>query len=1248
MSLPFYIKHIYNNASEEVIKRGKRIHMSGQLDLMDHNPILETIGFRVKDDMYNMWYKVKIENYSNPRSLTLRCTCPYNLTEVCRHKAAALIQLQEMSEQGLLGGQSMKYNQAHTLIKIRHIDLKMIRMLAGSENYEAAEEILRTHSATIISAANEKVEAELVFESTRYHLVIRKNDERYFDTSCNCSESSHILCQHKTALFLQLLNAYGANYFDSIRNYDREKERLLGAYGYSLSDDLKGKFEFAYKDGKPFLRVLDPSIKKVNIPLATAASYGSLAAVAEPEAKPVEIPTQDMKRLAVVFRGDTNNYPFFEVDAVQGTADEEGNLIGRSERIDLGKFVDTEHFCEEDKQLIQLLRKLNDAEVNKYLNRNSPFSGIWDNIVQTNGSDLPEETKVLIHEYLHPKLLKIWEEHAYVPAFVLPPGKKFVTANLQLAHLEEKYIRPVVNVSAVGEDFEISCMASTGRSMWPLSDNEWESPLLLLKDETLYCWQKPEDVNVAAYYSKSFTVSASAWQDFASKRLIPLAAEYEIIFDKSITQQVRNQAPEISVQLMEKNEFLAFIPQFRYGHVLAPANEQGTVTTVQNGHITIIHRMLDKERQFFDKLNNLHTNFIRPERTRQLVLKGSEVLKNNWFFLFMETMQEMQVPVIGFETLRNFRFNAARPTTQIRVSSGMDWFDAKVDVHFGDQKVRVADIKKALNNKQAFVHLQDGTLGILPEEWLKKYSLLFKVGEGSGGHLRLSRYQFGVIDELYEQRDSEELEIELEEKFDRLRNFKHIRKTAPPAHLKHILRPYQVTGFHWLNFLQENECGGILADDMGLGKTVQALSMMEYFEKKTGRLKALVVCPTTLLYNWENEIKKFTPSLEYFIHHGGQRSRSIADLDPHHIIITTYGTLRSDILLLKEIPFDFVILDESQAIKNPNSKVARASCLLNSKHRLCMSGTPLQNNTFDIYAQMNFLNPGLLGSSEFFRNEFATPIDKFGEKEQKEHLRKLIYPFILRRTKEQVAKDLPEKTETVLYCEMSSDQRRIYDAYRNDYRDKVLGAIDTQGMERSQLTILQGLMKLRQICDSPAILNEDEKFPNHSIKLEELSREITENISDHKALVFSQFLGMLALIKEKLKHLNVEFEYFDGSTSVQDRQKAIDNFQNNPECRVFLISLKAGGVGLNLTAADYVYIVDPWWNPAVEQQAIDRTHRIGQTRNIFAYRMICRDTVEDKIIQLQEKKRLLAKELISDDEGFVKKLTRDDIAYLFS
>jgi non-specific serine/threonine protein kinase len=604
--------------------------------------------------------------------------------------------------------------------------------------------------------------------------------------------------------------------------------------------------------------------------------------------------------------------------------------------------------------------------------------------------------------------------------------------------------------------------------------------------------------------------------------------------------------------------------------------------------------------------------------------------------------------VYGYDALKNFRFNTAKPQTKIHISSNTDWFDARVDIVFGDQKVTIADVKKALGNRQQFVPLHDGTLGVLPEEWIKKYSLLFRVGEGKSNQLRLSKYHMSVIDELYDNRNEEELIIRLEEKYEQLREFNRIREVPPPEHLLPILRPYQVHGFHWLNYLQDVNWGGILADDMGLGKTVQALSFLQHFRDTNRRLLALVVCPTTLMFNWENEIRKFTPSLTYHIHHGGDRTRNKETLAEYNVIITTYGTLRSDIKLLLELNFDYAVLDESQAIKNPSSKVTKAACLLQAKHRLCMSGTPLQNNTFDIFAQMNFLNPGMLGSLEFFRQEFAVPIDKFGEQDRKEHLRKLLYPFILRRTKEQVAKDLPEKTETILFCEMEDEQRKVYEAYRNDYRDKILGTIETQGIQRSQLTILQGLMKLRQICDSPAILNETDKYPNHSIKLDELAREITENIGDHKALIFSQFLGMLALIRERLKELDVKFEYFDGSTSAIERERAIQAFQNDDSCRVFLISLKAGGVGLNLTAADYVYIVDPWWNPAVEQQAIDRTHRIGQTKNIFAYRMICKDTIEDKILQLQEKKRILAKDLIADDDGFVKSLTRADVEYLFS
>ena len=524
------------------------------------------------------------------------------------------------------------------------------------------------------------------------------------------------------------------------------------------------------------------------------------------------------------------------------------------------------------------------------------------------------------------------------------------------------------------------------------------------------------------------------------------------------------------------------------------------------------------------------------------------------------------------------------------------------------------------------------------------------MGETKGNKIRLKKFHFSVLDELLAEIDEDALQKELEVKKGKLENIltNDYSNIAPPEHLTATLRPYQLAGFQWLIFLNEAGWGGILADDMGLGKTVQTLTFFQHYKNSNPGARFMVVCPTTLMYNWENEIKKFTPELTHIIHHGPKRSIDPGAYVGSDIIITTYGTMRSDIKVFKEIPFDYVVLDESQSIKNPQSQVAKASLLLNSRNRLALSGTPVQNNTFDLYAQMNFLNPGMLGSREFFMSEFATPIDKFREDEVKQQLRKLTYPFLLRRTKEQVAKDLPEKTETILYCEMGAEQRKIYESYRNIYRSQILGMIEERGMEKSQMHILQGLTKLRQICDSPAIMNEEERFHNYSIKLDELSREITENVGDHKVLIFSQFLGMLALIREKLKEENISHVYFDGSSTSNEREAAIQEFQNNHECRVFLISLKAGGIGLNLTAADYVYIVDPWWNPAVEQQAIDRTHRIGQTKNIFAYRLICKDTLEEKMLQLQERKRALAADLVSDDSAFQRRLTRDDIEFLFS
>jgi non-specific serine/threonine protein kinase len=380
-------------------------------------------------------------------------------------------------------------------------------------------------------------------------------------------------------------------------------------------------------------------------------------------------------------------------------------------------------------------------------------------------------------------------------------------------------------------------------------------------------------------------------------------------------------------------------------------------------------------------------------------------------------------------------------------------------------------------------------------------------------------------------------------------------------------------------------------------------------------------------------------------HTGADRSKNKADLKGFDLIITTYGILLRDISFLREQDFSYAILDESQSIKNPNSKRFKAVRMLKAENRLVLIGTPIENNTFDLYAQMTFINPGLLGNMTNFQKEYAGPIDKDKNAMIADELRKLISPFLMRRTKEQVATELPTKTEQVLNCKMGKAQQKVYDAYRNKYRDYLMGKIEEEGVGKSKMYVLEGLTKLRQICDSPKLLSDGEGLTEESVKIDELITQIKERTGNHKLLVFSQFVKMLQLIKIRLEEEKIPFEYLDGST--KNRQERVENFQENEKIRVFLISLKAGGTGLNLTAADYVYIVDPWWNPAVEAQAIDRCYRIGQDKKVMAYKMICQGTIEEKILDMQAHKKQLSADIVQTDESFVKSLTKDSIAALF-
>jgi non-specific serine/threonine protein kinase len=1254
MALPYLVKHIYSYGTEEVIRRGKKIFALKNIELVKFDPLLGSIHCRVKDDGYSTYYKVTIENFKSPSTLSLRCGCPYNLSEVCRHKAAALFFVQDLLDKNLLDYKQASYVTTHTQLRTKSLDLKMIRMLCSKSTFEKAENVLKSNRPHIIESANEKVVAEVDDNGKTYHIIVQKNEERFFDTSCDClSETEYPLCIHKTILLLQLFQLKGADYFETIRNWDREKNKLLALYGYSLDDYIEDKFEFTYHDGKPYLKVLDERIQKVNstsvstirkIPKSNDWDMEDLTDSKTSIAKTIE-------RFGLVIQQDENEYPYLVLNVIKGEVNEDGTaFVSKVEKIDLPKLLIPQDIREEDKNLIQLVRKLQSSELVKYLDKNSPFMGIWDTILGGDEEGLPIETKELIQEYIHPKLEKLWRDISEHPFnFHLPAKKPFTTANLQKAELVFNPIQPSFKVEKEGDRYIVYAQVILPDGKISIAENHAKSHYIFQHHHQFFTWKNREDVKwVELFMPNGFNeVLLEHWPDYLQNVLLPLSKLYQVELGNVRQEKLKGVKPQLQIILKEKNDYLLFEPIYNYKDIIVTIEDGPSVIQQQGDKLIILERNLAEERSLINVIEQLHSGFVRPNDGNVLALKGAEVLKNNWFFLFIDLLKEKQIPLFGSENLKQFRFNTAKPSTKMYISSNTDWFDAKVEISFGEQKVSVQDIKNMLANKQQFVPLKDGSLGVLPEKWLNKYSLLFKVGEGSQQNLKLSKYHFSILDELYEQRDEEELIFQLEGKYEKIREKYSIADVPPPEHLTPILRPYQVSGFQWLNYLHDVQWGGILADDMGLGKTIQTLSFLQHLKEKNGSLVALVVCPTTLLYNWQNELKKFTPSLSFRIHHGGTRTKNQLFKEPVEVIITTYGTLRSDIKMFSEVKFDYVILDESQAIKNPTSKVTKAACLLQATNKLCLSGTPLQNNTFDIYAQMNFLNPGMLGTVEYFKHNFSMPIDKFDEKEQKEHLRKFVFPFILRRTKEQVAKDLPEKQEMVLYCEMGAAQRKIYEAYRNDYRDKLIGMVEEKGIQKSQLSILQGLMKLRQICDSPAIIK-DETYPNESVKLEELTREIAENIGDHKALVFSQFLGMLGLIKEQLTKLGIDYEYFDGGSTIQEREKAIERFQNDSNCRVFLISLKAGGVGLNLTAADYVYIVDPWWNPAVEQQAIDRTHRIGQTKNIFAYRMICNDTVEDKILKLQDRKRSLAKELISDEEGFVKSLTKDDIAYLFS
>lgn len=641
-------------------------------------------------------------------------------------------------------------------------------------------------------------------------------------------------------------------------------------------------------------------------------------------------------------------------------------------------------------------------------------------------------------------------------------------------------------------------------------------------------------------------------------------------------------------------------------------------------------RSAEHEKALFDQLTSLG------------VVVGSSVeefsIPRAFFADVVESLLEQ-----GWKVRAEGRTLKQSKTCQLSVASKVDWFEMKGEIEFDGATLELPALLAAIRKGERFVALGDGETGILPEDWLRRFAPLADLADDVDGSTRFEYTQVMLVDALLNEFEDVNFDAKFQRQVKKLASFTGFSPRKQPRTFRGDLRAYQCEGLGWLSALQKLELGGILADDMGLGKTIQVLALLE--TRRTRRMSAdqprkpsIVVAPKSLIFNWLEEAQKFTPKLRIVDYTGPDRFERIESLTDVDVIITTYGTLARDIVSLRETGFDYAILDEAQAIKNAASQRAKACRLLQADHRLAMTGTPVENHLGELWSIFEFLNPRMLGRLKTFQARFTQTA------EHQNQLARGLRPFVLRRTKMQVLDDLPEKTEQTLFCQMSEGQRKQYDELRTFYRKSLQDRIADEGMGKTKIHVLEALLRLRQAACHTGLLDPNE-VGSASAKVDSLVERLEEVVAEgHKALIFSQFTKLLSIVKTRLEERGIVNEYLDGQT--RNRKACVDRFQNDDSVSAFLISLKAGGQGLNLTAADYVFILDPWWNPAVESQAVDRAHRIGQTKPVFAYRLICSDTVEEKILEMQKSKRDLAEAIITADNSVLKNLTTEDLQML--
>lgn len=779
-------------------------------------------------------------------------------------------------------------------------------------------------------------------------------------------------------------------------------------------------------------------------------------------------------------------------------------------------------------------------------------------------------------------------------------------------------------------------------------------PAWLLLNDILYFFEQDiEGKKLLPFLNKRFiTIPKATEETYFEKFVAPLIEKYHVYAEGFDIKTVRhNPIPTLKIIYVE-NGISQLQLYFKYGNYAFSMGNEKKVTVrfekeEDNYIFTRIKRDATFEKQHFNILTSLGLKktsalFYNLE-VNQNAEEGHSYAIINWVNEHIEALNEKGFEIEPPSGSKKFLFASNKIDFEIKEDN--DWFDINAIVYFGSHPIPFISLKQYILHKKREFPLPDGSIAIIPEKWFTQYSSLFSLADNSKA-LRLRKHHIGLINELAEDGIAN---VTLSRKLEKLNDFENIADMQMPVNFKGDLRSYQKAGYNWFSFLREYNFGGCLADDMGLGKTIQTLAMLQKLKEEDEQNKthstSLIVMPTSLIYNWMNEAKKFTPKLKIHAHTGTTRDKDVSIFARYDIVITTYGITRVDIEVLKNFYFNYIILDESQNIKNPSSKSFKAVKALKSRNKLILSGTPVENSVADLWTQLTFLNPGLLGTQAFFNEEYVQAIEKKKDEEKARKLQAIIKPFVLRRTKEQVASELPSKTEQVFYCNMSEDQAAYYEKTKSAYRNDLLSSMDDGTFKKKQVQLLQGLTALRQLANHPIMIDSD--YESDSGKFENVIHTLDNVLKGgHKVLIFSQFVKHLAIFKNYFERESIPFAYLDGST--KNRGEIVADFQSNTELKVFLISIKAGGVGLNLTQADYVFILDPWWNPAVEQQAIDRTHRIGQEKKVFIYKFIAKDTVEEKILALQNRKKRLASSLITTEESFIKSLSKEDIKEILS